>query len=539
MKYVIYCRKSSESEDRQALSIESQESEMLQIAKRLNLEVISILKESKSAKKEGRPVFNQMLKMINSGKADAILCWKLDRLARNFIDGGKIIDLLQRGNIQEIHTYEGTHLPSDNVLMLAMHFGMANQYIRDLSINVKRGNRMKLEKGEYPNRPPVGYVNDKLNKKIIVDTERSKYIVRAFELYSSGGYGFEDIAQILFDEGFRSRNNKLFRKANIQYILSEPFYYGVMEYMGKLYNGNHTPIISKSLFDKVQEVNEKRKHPHSKSLFFPFRGFVLCEVCGCMYTASLKKGHDYYYCTNGKGVCSAHKKYMRENELYNKFLPILQSLVFDPKIIDIMYESAKEQSLADNSYFEETLNNLTNTFKTLQERESKLLDALLDSSITKEIHNKKSLELQNSIFKIKESIKEIENKKENLFATLEPTRKLFLDCIHWANDFLEIKPEKKHEVIKKVLWNFSIKDEKALNFKLKSPYDTMSKAPKNGELFLLRRGRDSNSRTTFMVSCFQDKCLQPLSHLSVSIHYCIFDFFSSFSLQKNTSEWYN
>ena len=166
MKYIAYCRKSTESDDRQVLSLESQEKELLTLAKNNNFEVVEVLKESKSAKSEGRPVFNQVLKMIASGKADSIICWKLDRLARNFIDGGKIIDLLQRGNIQEIHTYEGTHLPSDNVLMLAMHFGMANQYIRDLSINVKRGNRMKLEKGEYPNRPPVGYVNDKLNKKI-------------------------------------------------------------------------------------------------------------------------------------------------------------------------------------------------------------------------------------------------------------------------------------------------------------------------------------------------------------------------------------
>lgn len=486
MKYIIYCRKSSESEDRQALSIESQESEMLQIAKKLNLSVVALLKESKSAKKEGRPIFNQMLKMISSGKADAILCWKMDRLARNFIDGGKIIDLLQRGTIQEIHTYEGVHLPSDNVLMLAMHFGMANQYIRDLSTNVKRGNRMKLEKGEYPNRPPVGYLNDQINKKIIIDTNRSKFIVRAFELYSSGGYGFEDISTILFNEGFRSRTGKLFRKANIQYILREPFYYGVMEFMGKLYQGNYTPLISKALFDKVQEVTEKRKHPHANKLFFPLRGFITCEDCGCMYTASLKKGNDYYYCTNGKGGCSAHKKYMREKVLYNKILPILQSLVFDPELIDIMYESAKQQSGLDNSYFEATLNNLNSTLKTLTGRESKLLDAFLDSSINKEVYDLKSLEIQNSIFQTKQAIKEVEEKKDRLYSTLEPTRKLFLDCIDWANDFLEVSPEKKHEIVKEVLWNVSVRNKELLNCQLKSPFDVISKAPKIGDLENLR-----------------------------------------------------
>jgi hypothetical protein len=200
----------------------------------------------------------------------------------------------------------------------------------------------------------------------------------------------------------------------------------------------------------------------------------------------LKKGHDYYYCTNGKGVCSAHKKYIRENEMYKKILPILETLKFDPEIIEIMYESAKEKNGIDDKYFNETLNNLNANLKTLLERESKLLDALLDSSITKDAHDKKALELQNSIFQIKQSIKEIEDKKQNLHSTLEPTRKLFLDCIHWANDFLEIEPDKKHEVVKKALWNFSIKDEKVSNYILKSPFNAMSLAPKNGTLDELR-----------------------------------------------------
>lgn len=486
MKYIIYCRKSSESEDKQALSIESQESEMLQIAQRLNLPIVALLKESKSAKKEGRPVFNQMLKMIQQGKANAILCWKMDRLARNFIDGGKIIDLLQRGTIQEIHTYEGVHSPNDNVLMLAMHFGMANQYIRDLSTNVKRGNRTKLERGEYPNTPPVGYLNDVIKKKIIVDEERKKYVIRAFELYSTGGYGFKELSNILYDEGFRTRTGKRMRTGNIQVTLKDTFYYGVMLFAGKFYNGSHTPLISKALYDKAQEVAEKRKHPHMKKLFFPLRGFIMCEACGCMYTSSLKKGHDYYYCTNGKGVCTAHKSYLRETYLYEKIMPILDSLKFDPTLIDIIYESAKEQSGVFNSYFDETLTNLTSSLKPLTERESRLLDAYLDTSITKEIYDKKSLEIQNSIFQIKQSIQEIEQKKENITSTLEPTRKLFLDCILWADSFLELEPNKKHEVIKNVLWNLSIKDKDVYKYQLKSPYNDIANAPKNGTLAELR-----------------------------------------------------
>src|ERR1035437_6374501 len=201
MKYIIYCRKSTDSEDRQILSLDAQEREVLEIANKNNLDVVKIFRESMSAKSAGRPIFEQMMKMIQTGKADAILCWKLDRLARNFMDAGKIIDLLQKSVIKEIRTFEGLHLPSDNVLMIAVQLGMANQYIRDLSVNVKRGNREKMSRGEWPNHAPLGYLNDKVNKTIIVDPKLSKYIPRIYELYLTGTHGFEEITKIINAEG--------------------------------------------------------------------------------------------------------------------------------------------------------------------------------------------------------------------------------------------------------------------------------------------------------------------------------------------------
>ena len=380
---------------------------------------------------------------------------------------------------------------------MSIEQAMANQYILNLSVDVKRGNREKLERGEYPNRPPIGYFNDKLNKKIIVDEERKKYVVRAFELYATGGYGFKDISDILFNEGFRTRSEKRMLLGNIEVMLNDTFYYGVMKWNGKLYKGIHTPLISKDLYDKCQEVREKRKHPHMKNLFFPLRGFVTCEVCGCMYTSSLKKGHDYYYCTNGKKICDSHKSYLREDDLYKGIVPILESLSVNPKLVELMYQSSLERIGTDTAYFDETITNLQITLNALNERESRLLDTLLDQSISQETYNKKYLEISNSIFQTKQNIQEIKQKKENVAFTLEPLKNLFLDCGVWSKSFLKLKPLEKHKVVKRVLWNLSIKDKNIYTFQLKSPYSDISKAGKITTLEELRAVEESNSRHRF------------------------------------------
>src|ERR1035437_6950613 len=160
IRYFIYCRKSSEDEDRQMLSIDAQLSELNAIARQGGFTVVQTLTESMSAKGPGRPIFNEMLARIDRGEANAILAWKLDRIARNFDDGGKVIGMLQRGQIQEIRTFEKTYLPTDNVLMIAVELGMANQYVRDLSVNIQRGIRERVRRGIFSGKAPLGYINE-------------------------------------------------------------------------------------------------------------------------------------------------------------------------------------------------------------------------------------------------------------------------------------------------------------------------------------------------------------------------------------------
>ncbi|MFA6158348.1 MAG: recombinase family protein [Candidatus Paceibacterota bacterium] len=436
-----------------------------------------------SAKAVGRPVFNELVKMIVLGKADAILCWKLDRLARNFIDGGLVIDSLQRSVIKEIRTYESIHLPSDNVLMLAVQLGMANQYIRDLSVNVKRGNREKLSRGGWPNHAPFGYLNNKADKTIVIDPIRAKYVLRTYELYLSGTHGLRDIEKILYEEGLRSKSGKRVLINQIHRILSSPFYTGLMVRDGKYYEGKHEPIISKETFDRAQDILNDKARPKSKTLFFPLRGFLRCGNCGCALTSSLKKGHHYYYCTNGKKICTEHKTYLREVKLYSVLSEIFGHLDFTERKIELMYQSAKERTGIDSTYSERIIDGLQTSLESLKPKESRILDTFLAEQISKELYDQKSLAMQNERIALTKQLKEAQSKQTAV--ALEPIKEVFLTASRAKKEFLDGDDAKKHTILKNLLWNLSIKDKKVASLKLKDVFEVMRKAPKTDDISTL------------------------------------------------------
>lgn len=314
-QYFIYCRKSSEAEDRQVLSIESQIRELKNLAERLNLSVVDTLTESHSAKAPGRPLFNEMVKKINQGKADGIICWKLDRLARNPIDGGQIIWMLQRGIIKHIQTYDRGYYPQDNVLVMNVEFGMANQFILDLSKNVKRGLKAKAEKGWFPSTAPLGYLNDKSKGKgrteIINDPDRFSLLKKMWGLMLTGNYSPPKILDIANNKwGFRTAHGKLLSRSTIYRIFNNPFYYGWFEYpvgSGNWYEGSHEPMVTVEEYDKVQILLGRKGKARPKKHNFAFPGLIRCAECGAMVTAEQKN----------QIICSACKHKFSSNNRLN------------------------------------------------------------------------------------------------------------------------------------------------------------------------------------------------------------------------------
>jgi len=290
-KFFIYARKSTDSEDRQVSSIADQLAELRELAKKENIDVVDTLVEKQTAKKPGRPVFAEMLKRIEAGEATGILAWHPDSLARNSVDGGQIIYLVDTGIIKELKFPTFWFDPTQQgKFMLSIAFGQSKYYIDNLSENIKRGHRQKLKNGLWPQMAPLGYLSNKETKQIYVDKEKSPLIKKAFEAYATGKYTLKEIRKIINDLGLKGRRGSLLSVSNYQYLLRNPFHYGLIRYNGEYFEGKHEPIITKKLFDQVQEVMKRKSKPQKadEMKFFLYRGFFKCGECGFTITADKK-----------------------------------------------------------------------------------------------------------------------------------------------------------------------------------------------------------------------------------------------------------
>jgi DNA invertase Pin-like site-specific DNA recombinase len=293
--YFVYCRKSSEAEDRQILSIDSQINELKRFAIKRSLKILTVLTEAKSAKAPGRPVFNSMMERLYRGEADGILCWKLDRLARNPVDGGSIIWAMKEHGVKIITPFQSYGQSEDNVVWMYLEFGMAQKYVDDLSVTVKRGSRAKAESGWYPTLTPPGYlnrVNDEGYNVIIKDPERFDLVRKCWDLMLTGSYTPAEIRGIANTAwGFKTTRGNPLGRNTIYSIFANPFYHGIYEYpkgSDTWYTGRHMPMITEAEFDSVQTILARSKRMPKNRKVFAFTGLIRCGGCGGAVTAEEK-----------------------------------------------------------------------------------------------------------------------------------------------------------------------------------------------------------------------------------------------------------
>ncbi len=481
---VIYARVSSEEQEREGWSIPSQIKALRKLAEQNELDIRQEFVESASAKKEGRKEFGRMVSFIKTNKIDSMLCYKVDRLTRNPKDLITVEDL----GIDLIFI-EGRYDSSpQGRFSLSMMANMARFQVENQALDIQRGMREKVENGGWPRKAPVGYWNDKNKSSVEVDDVTSFYIKQAFEFYASGQYSIKKLAKKLYDMGFRNVNGNKVHTHGIETLLKNPFYYGVMDYLGKIYKGNHKPIISKDLFDIVQN-RLSRNGPRNKKAAaeFPYRGFVVCGECGCSITAQVQKGHHYYNCTKSKGDCS--QLFIREEVLGEHIANILGELQLDSELVEIMVKSVEEMKKEELLNKGKALSRQKDSIKRIKSREKKLLDTFLDGHLSSEIYSEKAEDLNEERINLELKLNQSDKCDENVFELMKNVLNMAKDA---RQAFVKGSYEIKRTILENVSSNLLLRDREIVSYQLKEPFAMMSKWPKNPDLDVMWRLGDSN-----------------------------------------------
>ena len=502
-KTLLYPRKSSEDKNRQVNSIDDQVAELTTLAEKQGYTIIDTIREEKSAKKPGRPGFNAMIERIHKGEADGILCWKLDRLARNPIDGGQIIWLLQSGIIKFIQTIDKKYLPTDNLIPLYLELGVANQYIKDLCVNVSRGTRQKAERGWSPApNLPLGYIHNpeykekKSLEEIIVDENYFTRIRDVWNLLLTGAYSITELKREGDKLGLRHRRsgNKLCIMSYHR-MFTNPFYAGYYYWRDKNeelveYKGKHQKMINYDEFIQAQKILGNYSNPtRLKSYFFTYRGLIRCGECTGFVTAeyihqvictecknkySVKTnplcrhcGMDYnkmknpitlikrYYRCSKKKNRNCKQKSIEEKEIEKNIIKILNKVCIGKSFYIWATSILNEQKTNSIGNTQEL--NLQKEQKINEKRLSNLMNMRIDGELTKQEFTLKAENYRKEIEQAKFHLRALKSKQENLQPRVLKRLTMLYEL---RKKFHKIEDKGKKELISELGYNLTLKDKK-------------------------------------------------------------------------------
>ena len=481
---VIYARVSSREQEK-GYSISAQQKAIREYAIDNDFRVVAEFVDIESAGKVGRLEFGKMVQFIEKEEVDAIVCHKVDRLYRNFKDYVTIDDL----PVKTLFVEEEYADNASGKFMQGIRVLMAKNYLDNLSDEVKKGVYEKLSQGGYPGKAPIGYINNKSERSIEVDNANSHFVKQAFKLYLTGRYSLKGLCDELYVKGFRSTWGEKVHVSGIQKILTNPFYYGLMRYNGKMYEGNHEPLIGKDLFDSVQSRLQSKTRPKEQKYSFALRGFMTCGECGKAITAEVQKGHVYYRCTKSGGNCS--QPYVREEKLEEEIIEILNEVKIDKKPLDLLIKATKEVKERELEESERSHDDTNVKLKENRRLRKELLDGYLSKIIPADIYKEKEKELIEEKLALHAQFNGESFDDEFIFEQMEKFFKIAATAgqLYSSEDI-----ETKRKLLSLIPSNLILENRHIVGYQLKQPFNLLAAEPITTDFVKLLGEKDSNPR---------------------------------------------
>lgn len=424
LRYIAYMRKSTEGDERQALSLGKQEDAIKESFPDLN--IIDWVKESRSAfEAENRPAFDNVLERIKNGEADGIVAWKSNRLSRNAFDAGKVVHYINIGIIKDLkfarENFENT---PDGIKNLQYALADSRYYSASLAIDVREGNDRKRKLGWLPQASFSGY-QDELNplrgrdgqpeKITAIDPERFPLLQKAWRLFLTGEYSVPAVLEILNTQyGYRTKKTpngggKPLSRQALYKIFTNVRYAGKIPdpITGELLNGSYQPMVSVDEFNLTQQLLGRRGKPRiSEKKNFIYKGIAICGECGCSVTAEehIKKNgrkYVYYHCTHKKKNYKCKQQSIEEKELTRQLEGIFDGLTIRKEFEEWGLETIREMNDEESTDREALLASQAKTIAENEAKANKLLDCLLNGIITEEEYTSKSETIKAELKRLK------------------------------------------------------------------------------------------------------------------------------------------
>lgn len=482
MKAIILARVSTEEQREAGNSLPSQILRLERYCLDKGFEVNKKIQFDESAWQAKRKEFSEIIDGLRKTKEKVALCCdKIDRLLRNFTKELIILEDLRKNDRLELH------FPSDNIVLhkdspapdlfrFTMGVSLAKYYSDSISDNVKRAYEKMVRNGQILSRAPIGYINTrdaKDNKTVEIDPDKAEHIKKIFDLYSTGGFSMEKIAEIMHQDGFRSTAKNKIKLRQIEIILKNPFYYGYMNYKGSIYPHKYPKLVSYHIWNKCKEIMEGIHGTTSRHYEKPFifRNLISCGRCGCMVTAEMHKDkYVYYRCTNSKKICS--KVYVNQDELLKPIQEILQNLKLPRKIVEQVAEILLASENTKNKYHEMEVKRLKSELEKILRKQVAIYDDKYEQKISEEIFESLTREMEERKYNIRFKLSQYENANNNFFINANRIMSL---CTRAYEIFENSEIAEKRELLKILFQNLKL-DGKKLEYKLKTPFEEVFKA---------------------------------------------------------------
>jgi site-specific DNA recombinase len=478
-KAVIYCRVSSKEQEETGYSLDAQEKLLKEYADKKSYAVVKVYRISESASgKQIRKTFNEMLDYVDRNNIRFIICEKIDRLTRNLKDAATISDWIQDNEEHEVHFVKENFVVNKNTrahenLVWDMKVAIARFYTNNLSEEVRKGQKEKISQGWLPSRASLGYktIGEKGHKIHILDEKTAPLVRKMFEYATTGTYSLTALVEKMFAEGLRSINGKKVSKSRVEEMLKDPFYYGCIRWKGEVHtNGKHEPIVTKEIFQKVQDVLTRKKAPHYKSRDHIFKKMIKCGECGGNISGEIQKGHVYYSCKHYH-PCT-QKGMTKQGDVENKLFGVFKFFqAITPDEAEELKNKIKANHAQEIEYKETAIKSLNERYSSLQRRLDHLYDDRLDEKVSRDFWERKQKEITTEQAELLEQINKIKSEEAKYF-------EIWLNIIGLARRAEEIykkrSPEERRLLLVHLFSLLTLKN-KETGYTLKQPVAVLAK----------------------------------------------------------------